>query len=81
MMPGFVQVDRDTFYVDIWPRIKKEVEAVESNWADAKKGVRPIVIKWGYKDENTGEKIILAISRADDAREEHWVVESLLSRA
>lgn len=81
MMPGFVQVDRDTFYVDIWPRIKKEVDAVESNWADAKKGVRPIVIKWGYKDENTGEKIILAISRADDAGEEHWVVESLLSRA
>lgn len=80
MMPGFVQVDRDTFYVDIWPRIKKEVEAVESNWADAKKGVRPIVIKWGYKDENTGKKIILAVTRADDAGEEHWVVESLISR-
>jgi len=81
MMPGFVQVDRHTFYVDIWPRIKKDVEAVESNWADAKKGVRPIVIKWGYKDENTEEKIIVAVSRADDAGEEHWVVESLISGA
>lgn len=81
MMPGFVQVDRHTFYVDIWPRIKKDVEAVESNWADAKKGVRPIVIKWGYKDENTEEQIILAVSRADDAGEEHWVAESLISRA
>ena len=81
MMPGFVQVDRHTFYADIWPRIMKDVEAVESNWADAKRGVRPIVIKWGYKDENTEEKIILAVSRADDTGEEHWVVERLISRA
>lgn len=80
MMPGFVQVDCHTFYADIWPRIKRDVEAVESNWADAKKGVRPIVIKWGYKDENTGEKIILAISRSDDAGDEHWVVESLITK-
>ncbi len=79
MMPGFVQVDHHTFYADIWLRIKKDVEAVESNWADARKGVRQIVIKWGYKDEKTGEQIILAIIRADDASEEHWVVESLIS--
>lgn len=81
MMPGFVQVDRHTFYVDIWPRIKNVVDAVESNWDDAKKGLRPIVIKWGYKDENTAEKIILAVSQADDAGEKHWVVESLISKA
>lgn len=81
MMPGFVQVDRHAFYADIWPRIKRDVEAVESNWADAKKGIHPIVIKWGYKDKNTEEKIILAISRADDTGEEHWVAESLISRA
>ena len=81
MMPGFVQVDRHTFYADIWPRIEKDVEAMESNWADAKKGVRPLVIKWGYKDENTAEKIILTVNRADDAKEEYWVVESLISRA
>lgn len=81
MMPGFVQVDRHTFYVDIWPRIKRDVDAVESNWDDAKKGARPIVIKWGYRDKNTEEKIILAVSRADDAGEEYWVVERLISRA
>lgn len=81
MMPGFVQVDCHTFYTVYWPQIKRDVEAVESNWADAKKGVRPIVIKWGYKDENTEEKIILAISRSDGAGDEHWVVESLITTA
>lgn len=80
MMPGFVQVDCHTFYTVYWPQFKRDVEAVESNWADAKKGVRPIVIKWGYKDENTEEKIILAISRSDGAGDEHWVVESLITK-
>ena len=78
MMPGFVQVDRHTFYVDIWPQIKKDLEAIESNWDDAKKGIRPIVIKWGYQDKNTDEKVILAISRADTVSEEHWVLERLI---
>lgn len=77
-MPGFVPVDRHTFYIDIWPRIKKDLEPIESNWADAKNGVRPIVIKWGYKDKITEEKVILAISRADNSSEEHWVVERLI---
>lgn len=80
MMPGFVQVDCHTFYTVYWPQIKRDVEAVESNWADAKKGVRPIVIKWGYKDENTEEKIILAISRSDGTGDEHWVVERLIAK-
>lgn len=71
MMPGFVQVDCHTFYTVYWPQIKSGVEAVESNWVDAKKGARPIVIKWGYKDENTGEKVILTISRSGDAGDEH----------
>ncbi|MDP1558480.1 MAG: hypothetical protein Q8K59_08310 [Nitrosomonas sp.] len=73
-------MDCHTFYTVYWPQIKRQVEAVESNWADAKKGVRPIVIKWGYKDENTEEKIILAISRSDGAGDEHWVVESLITK-
>lgn len=80
MKPGFIQVDCHTFYTVYWPQIKREVEAVESNWADAKKGVRPIVIKWGYKNEYTEEKIILAISRSDGAGDEHWVVESLITK-
>lgn len=80
MMPGFVQVDSYTFYTVYWPQIKRDVDAMESNWADAKKGVRPIVIKWGYKDKNTDEKIILAISRSDAAGDEHWVIESLITK-
>lgn len=80
MMPGFIQVDCHTFYTDIWPRINKNVEAMESNWAEAKKGVRPIVIKWGHKDKITGEIVISAISRSNDAGDEHWVVESFFTK-
>jgi hypothetical protein len=81
MMPGFIQVDYHSFYTIYWPQIKRKVEAMESNWADAKNGVRPIIIKWGYKDEDTQERIILAISRSGDAGDEYWVVESLISKA
>ncbi len=77
MMPGFVLVDSHIFNTVFWPLIKKDVDAVESNWADAKKGVRPIFIKWGYKDQKTEEKIILAISQSDDSGDKHWVAESL----
>lgn len=80
MKPGFVQVQLHTFYADVWPQIKNKVDAMESNWADAKKGVRPIIIEWGYKDENTGDKVILAISRANDTGDEHWVIEGLISK-
>lgn len=80
MMPGFVEVDCHTFYSKVWERIARDVDAVESNWAAAKKGERPILITWGYKNEETGEKVILAISHSDDEGDKHWVVESLLSR-
>lgn len=71
MMPGFVQVDCHTFYTIYGQKINRDVEAMESNWADAQKGVRPIVIKWGYKDADTEEKIILAISRSDGTEDKH----------
>jgi hypothetical protein len=77
MKSGFVQVQSHMFYADVWPHIKNKVEAVESNWTDAKKGVRPIIIEWGYKDESTGSKVILAISRSDYTGDEHWVIEGL----
>jgi hypothetical protein len=79
MMPGFVEVDCHTFYADVWERIKRDVEAVESNWAEAKKGARPIVIKWGYKNDETGEKVIVAITHADNTGDKHWVVEGFAS--
>lgn len=55
MIEGFVEVDKREFS-EVWSRIKSKVDAVESNWAEGKRGERPIVIMWGYKDEVTGEK-------------------------
>ena len=78
MIPGFVKVDKREFS-EVWSRIKSKVDAVESNWAEGKKGERPIVIKWGYKDEATGEKFILAVSRGEDDGDQHWVAPSVLS--
>ena len=79
MMPGFVEVDSDTFYADIWPKIKNDVEIIESNWDDDKKGVRTVMIKWGYKDL-IKEKIIVAICRLDATGETHWVVPTLIQK-
>ena len=79
MIPGFVEVDSVTFYSDIWPKIKDDVEIIESNRGNAKKGIRTVIIKWGYKD-HAKEKIILAISQLSGAREKHWVVPTLIQR-
>jgi len=79
MMPGFVEVDSTTFYDDIWPQIKDDVEIIESNLDDTKNGVRPVIIKWGYK-EHIKEKIIVAISRLDATGEKYWVVPALIQR-
>ena len=79
MTLGFVEVDSDTFYVDIWPRIKDDVEILETIRDSAKKGVHSDIIVWGYKD-HTKEKITVAISRLDDTEEKHWVVPTLLQR-
>ncbi len=79
MIPGFVEVDSVTFYSDIWPRIKDDVEIIESNRDNTKKGVRTVIVKWGYKD-HIKEKFILAISRLDATEEKHWVVPTLIQR-
>ena len=79
MMPGFVQVEITTFYADILPQIKNDVEIIESSWDGAKKSDRSIIIKWGYKDD-TKEKIILAISQLNAAGDKYWVVPSLIQR-
>ena len=77
MMPGFTKVDRRVIHLEMWPRIVEKVDAMESNWKAFKKGARPLIIKWGYKDEQTGETIILAISCGDDdITDEHWVVDT-----
>ena len=78
-MPGFVKVDSITFYSDIWPKIKNDVEIVESNWDATKKGVCMVILKWGYKDL-TKEKIVVAICRVDTTGEKHWVDPTLIQR-
>lgn len=78
MMPGFVEVDCHAFYTEVWPRIKKDADAMESNWEEGRKGVRPIVIKWGWKDKETGEKVIVAITVSDGTGDRHWVNDVVL---
>ena len=82
MMPGFVQVDIDTFYADIWPRIKDDVEILETIRDSAKKGVRSDIIVWGYKD-HTKEKITVAISLLDEeeAQKSFEVWEEMIRKA
>jgi len=79
MMPGFIKVDSGTFYSDIWPQIKNDVEIVESNWDATEKGVCTVILKWGYKDLFK-EKIVVAIGRVDATGEKHWVVPTLIQR-
>ncbi len=76
-MPGFIKVDSDTFYSDIWPQIKNDVEILESSWDATKKGVCTVILKWGYKDL-IKEKIVVAIGRVDATGEKHWVVPTLI---
>ena len=78
-MPGFTKVDRKTFDLQVWPKIVQKVEAIESNWKAAKLSAQPIVIKWGYRNAQTGEPVILAMSRADEeVKDEHWAADGCL---
>jgi len=79
MMPGFVKVDSAIFYSDIWPRIKDDIEVIESNRDNTKKGVRTFIINCGYKD-HIKEKFIVAIGRLDATGEKYWVVPTLIQR-
>ena len=79
MIPGFVEVDSATFYDDIWPRIKDDVEIIASTRYDTKKGGDTVIVKWGYKDL-IKEKIVVAIRRLDATGEKCWVVSTLIQR-
>ncbi len=79
MMPGFVKVDSATFYDDIWPQIKDNVEVIESNRDNTKKGVRTVIVKCDFKG-HIKEKIIVAIGRVDATGEKYWVVPTLIQR-
>jgi hypothetical protein len=57
---------------------------VDSNWKAVKKCMKAgipapdLFIYWGFKNSETGEKTILAVSRASaDHSDEHWVSPAL----
>lgn len=82
-MPGFIEIDRHRFYGEIWPRIRQQAEAIESNWKAVhtaiNAGQQPpeLRIKWGYKIKETEEKVVLAITHAIPGRETHWIAPEL----
>ncbi len=75
-MPGFIEVDNVTFYDDIWPQIKNDVDIIGSR-DETKKGIRTVIVKWGYK-VHIKENIIVAIGRLDATGEKYWVVPALI---
>lgn len=78
MKPGFLQVSTPQF-CDVWSRIKNQVDVMESNLAEVKLGARPLIIEWGYRDNATDQKIILAMSCSSNSDDEYWVDPSILS--
>lgn len=80
MIDGFVKMERHAFYVDIWPRIKNTVDAVQSNLDVFKRGdTDTLLIHWGYKDAVTGEPVVLAITEnVRGSMDENWVAPHLL---
>lgn len=79
MIPGFVKVDPHEFYTEVWSRIQSQVEAVQSNLPKIKLGEESIlVVHWGYKVPDTGEVVVLAVTRSEPKKvDEHWVAPSL----
>lgn len=84
MLPGFIKIDRHRFYGEVWPRISNRVEAIESNWKEvhaclkAKHPAPDLHICWGYKDQDSEQKVMLAYSLAKPGcDEEHWIAPEL----
>ena len=78
MNADFVEVSTSRFYLDVWPGIANDVEAIQSNLdACVERGERPLVVHWGYKSPE-GEKVVLAISCSDGTgADRHWVAPDL----
>ncbi len=80
MLLGFIKIERDRFYSEVWPRISNRVEAIDSNWKDvhdclkANQPAPDLRICWGYKDKETEQKVVLAFLCAKPGTdEEHWI--------
>lgn len=83
MIAGFIKVDRHVFYTKIWPSISSKVDAVQSNLKQVKAGEEDtLLIHWGYKDSDTEETVVLAVSRNVKGNlDEHWVAPLLADSA
>lgn len=81
MIPGFKPVDARRFWREIWPKISKKCEAVESNLPAVKAGAPvPLLVQWGYRSPD-GDHIILAISQSfPDGPDHHWVAPHLIRK-
>lgn len=83
MMPGFIEIDRHRFYGKIWPRIRPYADSMQSNWDEvhackkAKVPAPELYIYWGYKDIQTEEKVIIAVTTANAGGERHWIAPHL----
>ena len=85
MIPGFIKLDSQRFYRDIWPHIEIDIEAIHSNLKEiraCKKEFRPappLLIYWGYKGEIRDNNSIVAVSFSDaTSPDEHWVAPHLI---
>lgn len=83
MIPGFIEINRQRFYGEIWPRIRAYTDSMKSNWDEVhacKKAKLPapeLYIYWGYKNQKTEEKIIVAVTTATTDNERHWIAPHL----
>jgi hypothetical protein len=67
---GFSRIDRHRFYGEVWPRIRKAVEAIESNWKTFRQTGQPLLIRWG--DPETKETVAITWSHQGDER--HYIL-------
>lgn len=80
MIAGFIKMDPRDFCSKVWPQINAKVDAIQSNLPKVKLGEEAaLTIHWGYKDDATGEVVVLAASKSELGKvDEHWVEPSLL---
>lgn len=81
MIDGFIEIDRQTFCLDIYPAIKKELEALKSNLrAPRDEGEDPLlIIYWGTRDKIAESTKMLAVTLSDnEGPDRFWVAPHLL---
>lgn len=81
MFEGFTEISAAAFYGQVWPKISREAEPLKSNWKTPCDECFPpwLIIHWGMRDPETGEKVEVAVSISDgDGPDRHWVAPHLI---